>query len=460
MKAKKITSLIMALAVVTSLSACGEKTQENGKVSLKIGAWPNETAEKALAERNKVRDEFMAENPNVEIEGDTYTFDTKTFTMKASAGQLPNLYKVPFTEPASIISAGYAADITDEVKKRGWDKAMNSDLFEYLTDEDGKIYGVLSDAYAQGLYIDKKLFKDAGLVNEDGSVKVPQTYQELAEYAKTIKDKTGTAGLAFPTINNCGGWYFMNVAWCFGTTFEEQKEDGTWEATFNTQETIDALQYMKDLKWKYNAILDDAAINQTDLYKYFGSYQAGMMFSSPPCSRLTRNTNMNIDDIFVTNMPAGPKGRYSQMGGNVWMFSANSTPEQIEAGLDWLEYTGISPDLTDKQAENLRSSYQTDIELNNIIPDKEPFPVWTSGNGVEERNKIRAEFANVDPANYEQYYGFEGVTIRTEPKACCQQLYAILDGCIQEVFANENADCAELIKKACEDFQVNHLDKM
>lgn len=41
-----------------------------------------------------------------------------------------------------------------------------------------------------GLYINKPLFTKAGLVNEDGSVKVPQTYEELAEFAGIIKEKT------------------------------------------------------------------------------------------------------------------------------------------------------------------------------------------------------------------------------------------------------------------------------
>ncbi len=33
------------------------------------------------------------------------------------------------------------------------------------------------------------------------------------ETAKVIREKTGKAGYALPTINNQGGWHFMNIAW-------------------------------------------------------------------------------------------------------------------------------------------------------------------------------------------------------------------------------------------------------
>lgn len=41
--------------------------------------------------------------------------------------------------------------------------------------------------------------------------------------------------------------------------FCKQRDDGSWEATFDTQEAKDALQYIKDLKWKHDALMDDTA---------------------------------------------------------------------------------------------------------------------------------------------------------------------------------------------------------
>lgn len=461
MKFQKSVALgLAAVSLLALASGCKNNSGEvEGKINLKVGLWPDETSKEALDRQNEKRDKFMAQHEDINIIPDTFKYDTKTFSMKAAANQLPNMYKPWFTEIKQIIKDGYAADLTDAMKKHGFDTALNPDLLELVT-VDNKIYGIPTDAYAQGLYINKKLFTEAGLVNEDGSVKVPTTYQELAEFAQTIKEKTGKAGFILPTTNNCGGWHFLNIAWSFGVEFEKQRDDGTWEATFDTQEARDALQYVKDLKWKYNAFLDESVLNQDDIYKYFGTYQGAMMFADPPCGGLSQKYGMNIDDIYVTRMPEGPKGRYSQMGGNLWMFSPNSTPEQIDAGFEWLEFTGFSPKLDDERIANLKTGYEQSLSENGIILDQDAFDVWVVPETLEKTRAVRQEYTNVKHENYAEYYAFEGVTINPEPAACAQQLYAVLDGCIQEVITNENADVDSLIANACRDFQTNHLDKM
>lgn len=210
MKKGKILSIVLAaLMAVGTLSGCGQKKSDDGKVSLSVGNWPDESKPSEVKNMKEKQEEFMKENPDINIIPDTYQYDTKTFTMKAAAKQLPNMFVTYFTEVQQIIKSGTAADLTDFVKKHGWDKDYNEKVFDYCKDENGKIYALPQSCYAQGLYINKALFTKAGLVNDDGSPKVPDTYEELAEYAKIIKEKTGKAGYVIPTINNCGGWHFL-----------------------------------------------------------------------------------------------------------------------------------------------------------------------------------------------------------------------------------------------------------
>ena len=459
MKMKRNVSLIAAAALLAaSLAGCGSNKDESGKLSLKIGSWPDETNKESLNNQNKIKDEFMEANPDINLIGDTYKYDTKTFTMKASADQLPNMFKPWFTEIQQIIRQGYAADITDAMKAHGFDTGLNPELIKFVTGEDGKLYGIPTDAYMQALYINKDIFKQAGLTNADGSIKEPDSWQELAEFAKIIKEKTGKAGFAFPTTNNCGGWQFLNIAWAFGTEFEKQRDDGTWEATFDTKETKDALQFIKDLKWKYNALLDDTVINQDDMYKYFGSEQAAMMIRDVPFSGYS--FGLDNSKLYATKMPKGTAGRFTQMGGNLWMFSKNSTPEQIEAGFKWLEFTGFAPEMTPEQEEKYRTDCQNTIAKNGVVVERDSYDVWTNPETLEKRRAIRKEYANVDYNDYKNYFEADDITVHLEPAACAQQLYAVLDGCIQEVITNENADVDKLISDACKDFQQNHLDKM
>lgn len=458
MKMKKIAALSLAAVMAMSLCACGNQSSGR-KTSISVGLWPNETQKETLEMQNKNKDNFMAANPDIEIIPNTYQYDTKTFMMKASAKQLPTMYRTFFTEISQIVNQGYAANITDQVKAHGFDTTMNETIKKLVTDDKGDYYALPVSAYTQGLYINKALFKEAGLVNADGTIKVPDTWQELGEYAKIIKEKTGKAGYVIPTINNCGGWHFLNIAWSYGVEFEKQREDGTWEATFDTQGARDALQFVKDLKWKYNAILDDNAIGQDDMYKYFGSSQVAMMIQSPIYS----GYQWGLDDsnLYVTKIPAGPNGRYAQMGGDVWMFAPEATADQIDAGMRWLSYIGQTSDFTDEQAELYKKDTETYInESHGICVERDGFDVWSNSDKSKKTYEIRKEFQNVDYNDYKTYFEADDVTVNLEPAACAQQLYAVLDKCIQEVFTNENADVDTLIKDACHDFQVNHLDKM
>jgi len=463
MKFQKGIALALAAASLAAFSAgCSNKApgEVEGKINVSIGGWPAETNPESLERQNKMKDVFMEQNQDINIIPDTYNYDTKTFTLKATAGQLPTAYKVWFTEIQQIIKQGYAADVTEFMDKYGFTDSLNPMLLDFVKDSEGKLYGLPTDGYAQGLYINKKLFREAGLVNADGSVKVPQTYQEVAEFAQIIKEKTGKAGLVLPTTNNAGGWQFLNVAWSYGADFCEQDADGKWKSILDSQAARDALQYYKDLKWKYNALMDETVITQSDLYKWFGTYNAAMMIANPPCGGLSGTYDMEISDIYVTRMPEGPAGRYSQMGGNLWMFSTAATPEQLDACFKWIIHTGFSPELSDEQLANLKTGYQNTISNNGIVLDQSEFPIWVNPERMEKEYAAKREYANVNHEDYAEFYAFEGVTIKPEPAACAQQLYSIMDGAIQEVFTNENADVDKLIAEASVDYQVNHLDKM
>lgn len=458
---KRILALLLALTLFAALCGCGKKKEADtsGKTVITVANWPDKTNPDGLKKMNRIKDEFMKENPDIIIKTDTYRYDTKTFTMKINGGQMADLFLTWFTELNQLVSSGYVADITSSMDKLGYTKALNPTLLD-MVKNNGKIYAVPTNVYAQGLYINKKLFKQAGLVNEDGSIKVPSTYDEVAEYSKIINEKTGAGGYAMPTTENCGGWHFMNIAWSYGTEFMKEGKDGKWKATFNTPETVAALQYVKDLKWKYNSFPSNTVINRTELFKLFGLEQIAMMFAEPPQSALSSAYGMNVDDIMLVRMPEGPKGRYAQMGGDLWMFSKDANQKQIEAGIKWLNYYGLGPDIDETQIKNMREQYQTTLDDNGIVLDRKAFPVWTESERNEKETEIAKEYTNVKPENYEQYFSFDGVTVKPEEPKCCQQLYSVLDKCIQEVITNKNADCKELIKEACHDFQVNHLDKM
>ncbi len=461
MKIRKVLAGLLAAVMVVPMAACGPAKEEAGKVNITIGNWPADTDPSGQERMAKLKDEFMAQNPDINIITDTTYYDTKNLNLKGSAKQLATLYACPVTEVSTAYNAGYAKPITKYMDKYGFTEAMNPEVLSVIKGGDGEIYAIPLSAYKQGFYINKKIFKEAGLVNEDGSIKYPKTWEEVAEYAKTVTEKTGKAGFAFPTINNVGGWLLLNIARGYGADFVKQNNDGKYEAIFNTPEFVEALKYVQDLKWKYDTLHSDTNMDQIGMYKYFATDQAAMMIATPPCNWLYSDYSMDFDNAYVVPMPAGPKGAYAQIGADINMISSEATDEQVEACFKWLMFMGNSPQLSDEQVEKIKSEYEQSAQKGNPILDRDGFPIFSKGDAFEIRKAARADYVNVDMSNYEKYFdtGVD-VTIFPEPPVCAQQMYAVLDGVIQELITNKDADPAALAATACEDFQVNHLDKL
>lgn len=459
---KKLLSL--AIAFVLTLSAVGcsmnkETASTSGKTQISVGMWPKEKENPKEYERfMSMKERFEAANPDVEIIPDTWAFNLGSFLAKAASGNLPTVYEVYFTEANRVINAGYCEDLTDAVKKYGYEDKIKPAIKDIVTKDD-KYYMIPKSSYNMGLYINKILFKQAGLVNEDGSVKIPKTYDEVAEFAGIIKEKTGQPGIVICTANNTGGWNFLNIAWSYGTEFMKQDENGKWKATFDSPECAAALQWIKDLKWKYNAIPETSFATGTEQQKYFSADQGGMFIGPPPQNELASVYNMNLDDICVASVPAGPAGRYSQIGGVLSVVKKGSTPEQIDAVFRWLDFSNNSYKISDDVKQTVEESYKVKAENGLPVGLFEYSPWSNNAEKTEYERSIISKYANFNAENVKDYnYPPEDLKLKPEEPVNCQELYAALDSCIQEVITNESADPLELLKKAASDFQKDFLN--
>lgn len=457
MKKKTIRTLFTFVTASCMLYGCGEK---NDGVSIVIGNW--QSKEQAMYEVVQKRlEEFRSDHPDWKVETSEFVYDTKSFTTTAAGGRLPTVWAAPFTEVGLISDAGYCADISKNIKEMGMDKVINPELLEIVKGENGEIWGLPHNAYAQGLTINKKLFKEAGLVNEDGTVKIPDTYDELAEFAGIIREKTGQAGFVMPTMNNQGGWNFINIAWSYGTEFMKQDENGKWIATFNSDEFKAALNWLYDMKWKYNAFPEDTFVDHNKRMQYLGTYQAAITIAGPVEQTLLTKYDMNKDDIACTRLPAGPAGRYAQTGGAIEFINADADEEDINAALTWYkEKGGFDLEVTDEMVRNTEESLKTELEKGRIILPEDAFPNFVNRAGSEKMTALREKYTNVDPADFADYYSFKDVQLRAEEPVCCQQLYAVMDGIIQEILTKQDVNIDNLVEAAVNDFQNNHLNNL
>ena len=456
------TVLAVTLAVGMFSGCSGKDTakDEQGRTVISVGGWPQKEGTN-LDNYNSRKERFEAENPDVVIQPDAWKFERKTFYAKAAGGQLPNVYGVAYTEIPEIINSDYAADLTDVLKKRGYENKFNQAVLDVVS-RDGKIYGFPNNAYILGLGVNIDMFKAAGLLEEDGTPKQPKDWYELAEFAVKIKEATGNSGIVFPTSNNYGGWMFSCLAWSFGVDFMEKGEDGKWQATFNTPEAAEALQYIKDLKWKYDVLPSNTLIDGTEYYKVFATGKAGMLMAAGDLPRSVFQYDMNNDSLGMIAMPAGPKRHVTLLGGTVFCVNPDATEEQIDASIRWLE-TQYCFDATEEFKLNTERTIKQQLEENYLVGVKS-MSVWsTDAEALEFEYSLIDQNANSNPNHVRLYNEFVAdcpAEIQPEEPVCAQELYGILDSCIQEVLTNENADCAALIEKANSDFQSNYLDNL
>lgn len=431
-----------------------EAADSGEKFQLTLGIWPEDTLTADIEMHQGYVETFNATHPNVEVVPAYYKYAVDTFVPLAESGNLPVIFESWFTEPQKLINGDYVADITDELKARGWDEKINPAIKDLLS-KDGRIYGLPRDGYALGLMINATMFEAAGLVDADGYPIYPKTWTELAETAKKIKDATGQAGFCLLAADNAGGWHFTNLAWAFGATFTTMGEDGKFTANVDSPEAIAAMEYVKSLKWDYDVLTaDPTSENWSTGFAQLGTGAAAMYIGAADAvNQPTQVNGLPVDKLFMCPLPAGDGGQFSLSGGTPYMFSKDATPEQINAALDYLEIMGKAPVVTDDSIAGMKADAQNRVD--NGVPVLPAFPCWTAQDIIDANTAVVNEFSNVDAKMFDSYFTFikTAGSLRAEEPGSAQDLYAELTKVLQAVVTDKNADVAALMKTADENYQ-------
>ena len=428
-----------------------EKTAEAKPFDLTLGIWPEETLTAEIELHNGYVEEFKKTHPNVNVVPAYYKYAVDTFVPKAEAGTLPVIFETWYTDTQKLIKGGFVADITDQLEARGWLDQINPSIKDLMS-KDGRTYGLPRDGYALGLMLNLELFEEAGLMDADGLPIYPKTWEELAQTAKIIKDKTGAAGLCLLAMDGAGGWHFTQIAWGFGATFCELGEDGKYISTIDIPEAIEAMEYVRSLKWEYDVLTADPTVeNWGTGFTQLGTGGAAMYIAANDAvNQPTYNNGLPVDKLALVPVPAGPKGQYSLSGGTPYMFSKSATPEQIDAALDYLVIMGKGPVLNE---EGIRANNQYCVD--NGIPVIPRYPAWASDELKAAEDALASEYSNVDMRLYNDYFNILKTpgNLRPEEPGETQELYSQLTNVLQAVLTDKNADIPALMQAADANYQ-------
>lgn len=221
---KKLLSVLLATAMVVSMTACSSstgKTTESESTDSATTSTTTETADATaetadatvddvtirvfsnLADRTTGQgfveqtlfDNYMAENPNITIQVETLddeAYKTK-FKAYASGSDMPDLVNA-WGQPSflnEIIDAGLLAELNiEDYADYGF---INGSLDGFS--KDGKLYGLARNTDVMGFYYNKAIFEKNGW-------SVPTTYDELIELTGKMKE----AGLIPCSMDGSDKW--------------------------------------------------------------------------------------------------------------------------------------------------------------------------------------------------------------------------------------------------------------
>lgn len=285
-----------------------------------------------------------------------FSMKTDEFIANSTTAFSRNMYEVVRDK-----DTGRYADITVIAKKKGyWDK-MSEAAKELLTDQDGKLRALPTPyAYTAALMCNKEVFKEAGLTDAAGNIRIPQTWEEAAEFAKVIKQETGKPGIC--VIGNedvFASWQFICMAQKFGAgDLCVKNDDGTYTATVNMEGTINAMKYLKALKWNDNVLTDTPQLEDYNtIIEKVATGEAAMCIGTTDSIGTYEAYGMNADNLSVAPLPEGTDTDTPNIvEGQVIAFSADATEEEIEAAMDCIGFLGLVPtenNTSDKMISNV-----------------------------------------------------------------------------------------------------------
>ena len=112
---------------------------------------------------------------------------------------------------------------------------------------------------------------------------------------------------------------------------------------------------------------------------------------------------------------------------------------------------GKAPVVTDTSVAGLEADAQNRVD--NGIPVIQPFPVWTDAEYVAAQTKVVNEYANVDANMFQAYFDATSAEGLHVGAGVTQDMYAELTKVLQAVLTDKDADVAELMKTANDNYQ-------
>ena len=318
--------LIMAMVLVAVVTSVGF-TQE--KVTLTVQSYFESTNdnEKYIEE---IGAEFEKNHPNVKVKFTSIPWAqyVPTLLQQTLTKTVPDIIMADNPSVPQLIKAGTYKDLTDKVKE--WGLENWEDFFKGhrdVTSSEGKIYSFQFTTNSCALFYRKSLLDKAGIANP------PETWQELKEDSKKIKEVLGINAFGFDaSATESSTWQFEPFLWSNGGSLLE----------LDQPEAIEALQFLTDMVKEGYVSKDVVNVSgQGDPTQWFingeipfmvnGNWEFGW--------HLTKDVMKQLGDVNVAPLPVPKKGMRLVLpfGGECFGISSNIDPAKYDLAWEFLK---------------------------------------------------------------------------------------------------------------------------
>jgi len=433
--------VLTAAACSSSPSSSGGQAAPGGHVTISINCAPP-AAQQPVQHKEWLADvaTFEKANPNITVNS-VYNYPCEqppTFTAMLRAGTEPDIFYSYFTDLPQILLSGQVADITQYVSSKtvptlndivpGAMKAVTAG---------STIYGLPTANYTQGLVYNRKLFQEAGL-NPD---QPPMTWAQVEQDATAIaKLGNGIEGWGDYSAGNTGGWHFSSYIDAVGGSMVNNTTSPP-TANFNNSNGTAILQALHNLRFTDHAMSATQGLAWGTLQQQFGAGKLGMYIAAPDdiYNVIVPTDHGNVSDIGMGPLPSlsgTPAGSLS--GGNDYVFAKHDTPAQIQAGIKFVDFIGLTP------GQGLLFNFAR--QKADGFPVGFPEPELFQGATGQQVNALRTKYATINTSYYAAFVNANENGLGEPTDA--QAVYKSLDPVMLAVLTEPNANIGDLLKTA------------
>ena len=334
--------------------------------------------------------QFNESNDHIQVVAkynpDMYKGLMQNLQAEAAAGNSPALVQIGwafldyFSNNFSYVSPQEAIDKFDKEDAGFLQDKFLPNVLELAVNSEGSQVGIPYSLSNPVLYINKDILREAGLPEEG-----PATWQEVSEFAKTVKEKTGKYG--FYMQEPADFWAQQGLIESSGAKMLTINAEGKKEAAFATEDGIEAMQLMADMVKDQTAL----HISWEEGCQSFIDGNCAMLYTTI-ARRASVQKGAQFDAATVKSPLWNDKERMVPAGGCFLAITAQGDDQvkaawefekflySVESMAAWTEGTGYVPPRKDVAgAENgLKTFLAENKMMNAAIEQMDGVVPWTA----------------------------------------------------------------------------------